>query len=99
LQMAAIIEASNQAYEARDAAQLEIAAVQQSSARERQQYEEAIIELNRQIEHGSSLRDLEDSRGGDGVSEEEARLKSEVRGWGAGGGGVDGGDCRCVFAT
>jgi hypothetical protein len=46
-QMAAIIEASNQAYEARDAAQLEIAAVQQSLARERQQYEEAIIELNR----------------------------------------------------
>lgn len=77
-QMAAIIEASNQAYEARDAAQLEIAAVQQSLARERQQYEEAIIELNRQIEHGSSLRDLEDSRGMDGVSEEEARLKSEV---------------------
>jgi hypothetical protein len=34
----------------------------------------------RQIEHGSGFRDLDDPRGGgaDGMSEEEARLKSEV---------------------
>ncbi len=45
--MAAIIEKSNAAYEERDAAQTEIAAIHQSMARERQEFEESIMTLNR----------------------------------------------------
>lgn len=45
--MAAIIEASNKAYEARDSAQMEIAAIQQSMSREKQEFEEAVVALNR----------------------------------------------------
>jgi hypothetical protein len=51
--MAAIIEASNQAYEARDSAQLEIAAVRAQSDRETQQCEEALVELNRCVQSPS----------------------------------------------
>lgn len=45
--MAAIIEASNEAYEARDSAQMEIAALQHSMNRERQEFEEAMLSLTR----------------------------------------------------
>lgn len=42
-QMATIIELSNQAYEARDGAQLEIAAIQQTMQRERAEFEEQMV--------------------------------------------------------
>jgi coiled-coil domain-containing protein 63/114 len=45
--MSSIIEASNKAYEARDAAQMEVAAIQQAMSREKQEFEEAIVTLNR----------------------------------------------------
>jgi predicted nucleic acid-binding Zn-ribbon protein len=47
--MSAIIEASNKAYEARDAAQMEVAAIQQAMSREKQEFEEAIVALNRWV--------------------------------------------------
>lgn len=48
--MANIIEVSNQAYEARDSAQMEIAAIQQSMNRERSEFEEHVLALNREID-------------------------------------------------
>ena len=45
-QMATIIELSNQAYEARDGAQLEIAAIQQSMAKDRGEFEEKMDQFN-----------------------------------------------------
>ena len=45
--MSAIIEASNKAYEDRDSAQREIASIQQAMSREKQEFEETIVALNR----------------------------------------------------
>ncbi len=51
-QMANIIELSNLAYEQRDAAQLEIAAIEQANKKEQDEFYEKMEELIRQIEAG-----------------------------------------------
>ena len=85
-QMANVIEMSNQAYEARDAAQMEITAIEQANQKEREDFEEQIAELNRLIEADRKRKDfmMKDKRGddvgtrGDMTMEEEARLKKKV---------------------
>merc|ERR1712167_353355 len=77
---------SNQAYEARDAAQMEIMAIEQANQKEREDFEEQIAELNRLIEADRKRKDfmMKDKRGdevgtrGDMTMEEEARLKKKV---------------------
>ena len=56
--MANIIEVSNQAYEARDQAQMEIAAIQQADAKETQEYEEQMQVLAKKIEEDRRKRDM-----------------------------------------
>ena len=56
-QMANIIEISNQAYEARDQAQMEIAAIQQADAKETQEYDETMVSLGKQLEEDKRRKD------------------------------------------
>ena len=56
--MANIIELSNQAYEARDQAQMEIAAIQQADAKETQEYDEQMQALGRKIEEDKKRKDV-----------------------------------------
>ena len=81
--MANIIELSNQAYEARDQAQMEIAAIQQADAKETQEYDEQMQALGRKIEEDKKRKDLllRDQAGAPngGMSmDEEAGLKKKV---------------------
>ena len=48
--MAEIIEISNQAYEQRDAYQMEVAAIEQANRKEQEEFEEQIVELGRMLE-------------------------------------------------
>jgi coiled-coil domain-containing protein 63/114 len=57
-QMANIIEISNQAYEARDQAQMEIAAIQQADAKETQEYDEQMVSLGKQLEEDKRRKDM-----------------------------------------
>ena len=57
-QMANIIEISNQAYEARDQAQMEIAAIQQADAKETQEYDETMVSLGKQLEEDKRRKDM-----------------------------------------
>lgn len=78
-QMANIIELSNQAYEARDGAQMEIAAIQQTMTRERGEFEEQMAEYNRLIEDKARrAREGDDDKRGGLSMEEESRLKSDL---------------------
>mmetsp|Transcript_11365 Transcript_11365/g.39630 ORF Transcript_11365/g.39630 Transcript_11365/m.39630 type:complete len:550 (-) Transcript_11365:22-1671(-) len=77
-QMANIIELSNQAYEARDGAQMEIAAVQQQMGRERAEYEEQMAEYNRILEERSRERAADPEGRGAMTVDEESRLKSDM---------------------
>jgi len=80
-QMANIIELSNLAYEQRDAAQMEVAAIEAQNRKEQEDFEQHMAELGRQIERKRS-NDRGDSRGGaDNGSmtmEDEAKLKTKV---------------------
>jgi DNA repair exonuclease SbcCD ATPase subunit len=80
--MANIIELSNQSYETRDAAQMEIAAIQQAETKERTEHEEKMSELARQIEADKRRRDVlaKDAAGqrGDLTIEQEQALKKKV---------------------
>lgn len=77
-EMADIIEVSNQAYEARDAAQMEIAAIQQAIGRERAEFEEAIAELDNRIRESAAAAADAAQKRGEMTMEEEARLKEDV---------------------
>jgi|EP00505_MAST-04D_sp_SCG-Rhode-Island_P002106 coiled-coil domain-containing protein 63/114 len=84
-QMANIIEISNQAYEARDQAQMEIAAIQQADAKETQEYDEQMVSLGKQLEEDKRRKDmmLRDQARELEEAEEEMRNKSKRGGkWG-----------------
>ena len=81
--MANIIELSNQAYEARDQAQMEIAAIQQADAKETQEYDEQMQALGRKIDEDKKrkdmlLRDNASSSNGGMSMDEESHLKKKV---------------------
>lgn len=80
--MANIIEVSNQAYEARDQAQMEIAAIQQADAKETQEYDEQMQALGRKIEEDKKRKDLllreQAANRGDLGADEEQNLKRRV---------------------
>ena len=81
--MANIIELSNQAYEARDQAQMEIAAIQQADAKETQEYDEQMQALGRKIEEDKKRKDMllrENASGANGAMsmDDEANLKKKV---------------------
>ena len=83
-QMATIIELSNQAYEARDGAQLEIAAIQQSMAKDRAEFEEKMDNFNSIIQQRNRAEQEEaDTKRGNMTIQEETELKTEVnmRAW------------------
>ena len=83
--MANIIEISNQAYEARDQAQMEIAAIQQADAKETQEYDEQMVSLGKQLEEDKRRKDmmLRDQARELEEAEEEMRNKSKRGGkWG-----------------
>lgn len=85
-QMAGIIETSNQAYESRDHAQMEMTAIEQQNAKERADFADQIAELDRLIEADRKKKDmLLRDQGKDGIGqrgdmsmEEEAKLKKKV---------------------
>ncbi|GBG32774.1 Coiled-coil domain-containing protein 63 [Hondaea fermentalgiana] len=85
-QMATIIESSNQAYEARDQAQMEMTAIEQQNNKERAEVDEQIAELDRAIDADRRRKDMllreqgKDTIGqrGEMSMEEEARLKKKV---------------------
>lgn len=89
-QMANIIELSNLAYEQRDAAQLEIAAIEQANKKEQEEFYEKMEELNRQIDADNKRNKLVAEKtgasapagGGEQRGElsidEERKLKSKV---------------------
>lgn len=89
-QMANIIELSNLAYEQRDGAQLEIAAIEQANKKEQEEFYEKLEELNRQIDAdnkrnklvaektgASQLSNGQDQRG-EMTMDQERQLKSKV---------------------
>ena len=84
--MANIIEMSNQAYEARDQAQMEIAAMEQQNEKEHRDFEEEIAECNRLIDAEKKrkekmMRDQKNETShvrGDMSMEDEAKLKKKV---------------------
>jgi DNA repair exonuclease SbcCD ATPase subunit len=81
--MANIIELSNQAYEARDQAQMEIAAIQQADAKETQEYDEQMQALGRKIEEDKKRKDMllrENASGPNGgmSADEESHLKKKM---------------------
>ena len=81
--MANIIELSNQAYESRDQAQMEIAAIQQADAKETQEYDEQMQALGRKIEEDKKRKDMllrENASGANGAMsmDDEANLKKKV---------------------
>ena len=57
-QAAYVIEMSGQACEARDAAQMEITAIEQANQKEREDFEEQITELNRLVKTGRKQKTL-----------------------------------------
>ncbi len=79
-QMAAIIEMSNQAYEARDQAQMEVAVIEQQNAKEGLEYEEQMSNFRRLIEKDKIKKDAlspSDKRGEMSI-EQEKNLKTKV---------------------
>jgi hypothetical protein len=85
-QMANIIEISNQAYEARDQAQMEIAAIQQADAKETQEYDETMVSLGKQLEEDKRRKDMmmrDQAKELAMKEEEEKRLNEKKSGkWG-----------------
>ena len=84
--MANIIEISNQAYEARDQAQMEIAAIQQADAKETQEYDETMVSLGKQLEEDKRRKDMmmrDQAKELAEKEEEEKRMKDKKGGtWG-----------------
>ncbi|KAL1504879.1 hypothetical protein AB1Y20_008649 [Prymnesium parvum] len=86
-EMARIIEISNKAYEARDAAQAEMAALKQQADKEQQEFEQEWKELGKMIEQDRKMKDfmkkereklsLAEHRG-DMTVEQETNLKKKV---------------------
>jgi coiled-coil domain-containing protein 63/114 len=85
-QMANIIEISNQAYEARDQAQMEIAAIQQADAKETQEYDETMVSLGKQLEEDKRRKDMmmrDQAKEMAMKEEEEKRYREKASGkWG-----------------
>jgi hypothetical protein len=78
-QMANIIELSNLAYEQRDAAQMEVAAIEAQNRKEQEDFEQHMAELGRQIERKRSSDRLENGADrGDMTIADEAKLKTKV---------------------
>jgi len=85
-QIAEIIETSNQAYEARDQSQMEIAVIEQQNAKEKAEFEDQMEEFGRQIESDRKKKDhllREQNKEiiaprGEMTLEEEVRLKKRV---------------------
>jgi len=76
-QMANIIELSNLAYEQRDAAQMEVAAIEAQNRKEQEDFEESMAELGR-LEHKRSAAAERNEGRGDMTQEEEQNLKKKV---------------------
>ena len=84
--MANIIELSNQAYEARDQAQMEIAAMEQQDEKENADFDEQVAECNRLIDQEKKRKEklMRDQKNesthvrGDMSMEDEAKLKKKV---------------------
>jgi len=92
-EMARIIEISNKAYEARDAAQAEMAALKQQADKEQQEFETEWKELGKMIEQDRKMKDfmkkereklsLQEHRGDMTVEQEQTLKKKVLRGnWG-----------------
>merc|ERR1711990_99021 len=86
-EMARIIEVSNKAYEARDAAQSEMAALKAQADKEQQEFEAEWKELGKMIEQDRKMKDFmkkereklsQQEHRGDMTVEEEAKLKKKV---------------------
>lgn len=84
-QMANTIEMSNQAYEARDQAQIEVAAIEQTNAKEQSDFEAQMSQLEESIreekERRAALLEGEEDEAltrGDMTPEEEDKLKQNV---------------------
>ena len=91
--MARIIEISNKAYEARDAAQAEMAALKQQADKEQQEFEQEWKELGKMIEQDRKMKDFmkkereklsqQEHRGDMTVEQEQSLKKKVLRGnWG-----------------
>merc|ERR1712138_63281 len=86
-EMANIIEQANAAYEARDQAQAQMAALKQQADKEHQEFEREWKELGRLIENDKKMKEfmrqkerhkmLEDQQG-DMNQEDESRMKKKV---------------------
>jgi len=92
-EMARIIEISNKAYEARDAAQAEMAALKQQADKEQQEFEQEWKELGKMIEQDRKMKDfmkkereklsMAEHRGEMTVEQEASLKKKVLRGnWG-----------------
>lgn len=92
-EMARIIEISNKAYEARDAAQAEMAALKQQADKEQQEFEQEWKELGKMIEQDRKMKDfmkkereklsMQEHRGDMTVEQEQSLKKKVLRGnWG-----------------
>merc|ERR1739848_81912 len=86
-EMANIIEQANAAYEARDSAQAQMAALKQQADKEHQEFEKEWKELGRLIENDKKMKEfmrqkerhkLLDDQQGDMSAEEEGRMKKKV---------------------
>jgi len=86
-EMARIIEISNKAYEARDAAQAEMSALKSQADKEQQEFEQEWKELGKMIEQDRKMKDFmkkereklsQQEHRGDMTVEQEASLKKKV---------------------
>jgi len=77
-QMANIIELSNLAYEQRDAAQMEVAAIEAQNRKEQEDFEESMAELGRLEHKRTAAAERNEGGRGDMTQDEEDKLKKKV---------------------
>jgi len=77
-QMANIIELSNLAYEQRDAAQMEVAAIEAQNRKEQEDFEESMAELGRLEHKRTAAAERNEAGRGDMTVEDEQKLKKKV---------------------
>merc|ERR1719326_1305630 len=77
-QMSNIIELSNLAYEQRDAAQMEVAAIEAQNRKEQEDFEQSMAEMGRLIERKRNTgSNAEDPSAGNMTMDDEAKLKTK----------------------
>ncbi len=78
-QMSNIIELSNLAYEQRDAAQMEVAAIEAQNRKEQEDFEQNMAEMGRLIERKRNTgSNADDPSAGNMTMDDEAKLKTKV---------------------